>query len=121
MEIEKITLKKSPPLEFIFHKGSFEIINEVDPENDGIYKYNALKSVEFDQEKTNWLLTILSYLVELFTGVGQGNTYKNQKRLTIGHAEKKVKLDLLDCEQKTINELISKLENIIKTNSQQGM
>lgn len=114
MNPKKITLKKSPPLEFSFNESSFQITNGENPDTEGVYQYGALKSIGFDKEKTNWLLTVLSYVVELVAGVGGGNTYKNKKRLTINLANKKIKLDLLDCEQKTIDELIAELENIIK-------
>nr|WP_298996332.1 hypothetical protein [uncultured Allomuricauda sp.] len=112
MGAEKIVLKESPPLEFIFDENSFQIINAANPDSEGIYEHATLKSVGFHKEKTNWFLTIFSFMVELVVGVGGGDRYKDKKKLTIHHANKKVKIDLFDCEQKTIDKLISKLKAI---------
>nr|WP_293304347.1 hypothetical protein [Allomuricauda sp.] len=117
MNTKKIVLKKSPPLEFLFNEKSFQVTNGADSDTQGIYQYDDLKSIEYDKEKTNWLLTVLSYIVELVAGVGGGSTYKSKKRLTINLSDKKIMLDLLDCEQKTIDELIVKLERVIKTST----
>ena len=118
MDTEKITLKKSPSLEFIFNKHSFQIINKAEPVTEGIYEYSKIESIGYEKEKTNWLLTILSYVVELFAGVGGGAAYKNKKRLIICHTSTKLNFDLMDCEKKTIDKLISRLEIITKTNKE---
>lgn len=114
MDVEKIVLKESPPLEFIFNESSFQIINAAVPDSEGIYEYATLQSIGFDKEKTNWGLTLFSFIVELVAGLGGGDRYKDKKKLTIHHANKKVKIDLFDCEQKTIDKLISKLKAIAK-------
>lgn len=112
MKVEKIILKKSPPLEFLFNEKSFQIINGADSESEGLYEYANFKSISFDKERTNWLFTILSYLLEFVLGVGGGSAYKHKKRLTIKQTDKETKVDLLDCEQKTIDQLITRLQKI---------
>ncbi|MEL6916603.1 MAG: hypothetical protein AAFO99_02620 [Bacteroidota bacterium] len=111
MTSEKITLKKSPPLEFIFNEDSFQIINEADPDSEGIYQYGKVRLARFKKEKTNWVVTILSFLGDLFFSVGHTDIYKERKRLTIKHDKKSIELNLLDCEQSTIDILIAKINS----------
>ena len=66
MRIEKIKLRDKPNLEFSFKENEFEIINNADRNNSGIYFYKKVKSIKLKKERTNWLITIISFIVDFF-------------------------------------------------------
>ena len=88
MKSESIFLRNQPKLQFIFNEKSFEIINDANKNDNGNYSYELLNSVELKKERTNWLISILSILIDFFTASGNGDFYREKKQLDIKHKKK---------------------------------
>jgi len=50
---EKLILKKSPALEFLFMDDSFQIIDAANPDNEGVFSYKKLVPMHYKNEKVN--------------------------------------------------------------------
>tara|TARA_R110002049_G_C8942197_1_gene545121 strand:+ start:432 stop:776 length:345 start_codon:yes stop_codon:yes gene_type:complete len=94
MKNESITLRKQPILKFLFNENNFEIVNNADKNDNGIYSYELLDSVELKKERTNWLISFLSMVVEVFTSSGLGDFYKEKNKLEIRHKKKHLRIIL---------------------------
>lgn len=78
-------LRNQPTLNFRFNENNFEIINNADKNHNGIYLYELLDSVELKKERTNWLISILSIVIDFFTASGNGYFFKEKSQLDIKH------------------------------------
>ena len=117
MRSEKIILRKKPTLEFILNKKYFEIINNQNNTDNGIYFYEWTKSVNFQKEKTNWIFTIFSYIIEFFLAIfifdgaaDGGKKYRKKGNLLIYYKDKNIEIKLNDCNLKNAEYLTKELE-----------
>ncbi|WP_456865597.1 hypothetical protein [Galbibacter sp. BG1] len=115
---ETIELRNKPELKIILNTHEFEVIDASEPKNNGTYSYAEIKSVKLNTEKTDWFISITSYIVGFFTGNGNGGNYKNKANLTIQLTKQIVKIWLVDTDFKKveeISELIKNKSSYIKT------
>ena len=83
-----IQIRDKPKASIIFGEDQFEIIDSKDISNNGFYLFNKLLNVYIIEKKTDWFITVLSFIVDIFTGSASGSNYKNKAHL---------KIDLEDC------------------------
>ena len=79
--METIELRDKPALKLIINESGFRLFDSADPSNNGDYSFKKLNQVEFHQEQTDWFVSIISLVVDLFTGGGTGGKFKNQAKL----------------------------------------
>ncbi len=115
---DKIVLKETPLLEFIFNDKSFVIINHSDQQTEGKYNYSEIILSKYNKRKTNWFWTIFSYLFDFWTGAGGGgDIYQEKKKLHMKTIDKDITIDLFDCEQILIDKLFDHLRKRVNHTS----
>ncbi len=110
MKENRIILKKSPKLEFVFDDESLEIINDADKNTGGVYEYSQIINYEYSLNRINWIVTILGSLIHLIFGDLNTEVSRDKKKLHLKTVEKKITINLFDCEQSKIAQLLNKLE-----------
>jgi hypothetical protein len=116
---ETIELRNKPELKFILNADEFDILDASDPKNSGTYSYSELKSTELNEERTNWLLSTLSIIVDLITGGYGSGKLKEKANLKLEMKNLNLKVWLIDADfekAKRVTELI----NSKKTYTQQS-
>jgi len=109
MKIEFETLRNDPKLEIVLNKKDFEIINNQDKIQSGIYSYDLTETVRIEEKKINWIITILSYVVETILFSGGGDTYRSKTKLTFNYNKNKVEILLTDCDLEKAESIAQKL------------
>lgn len=96
---ESILLRENPKLKFIFDQDGFEIVNGKGSER-RTYVYEFINSFEFKKSPTNWFVTILSVIVDFFTGSATGGIYKekNKELFKMSYDNRSLKIDLSNCD-----------------------
>jgi len=97
MNSETLTLRKDPIFEITLTDNSFVIKNEADKNDSGIYKYAEIISLKLQEKRTNWIITILSFIFD-FIGGPAGQLYKEKNLLIINYNESIKKILLIDCD-----------------------
>ncbi|MEF3080581.1 hypothetical protein [Winogradskyella poriferorum] len=108
---ETVELRNKPELKFILNTDEFNVIDASEPENNGTYSYTEIKSAELNSERTNWLISILSVIIDFLTGSGNGGKFKTKANLTLKTEKRNLKIWLNDADYgkaKKITELINK-------------
>ncbi|WP_431472168.1 hypothetical protein I5168_00905 [Nonlabens sp. SCSIO 43208] len=95
---ETVELRNKPELKIILNKDEFEIVDVSDPKNSGIYSFGKLKKAELNAERTNWLISTLSIIVDLFTGGGVGGKFKDKANLNLEIENQNLKVWLVDAD-----------------------
>ncbi|NDV17760.1 hypothetical protein GO009_17245 [Muricauda sp. TY007] len=103
---KKIILRKSPLLEFVFSDKHLVIKDLGEPSNNGSYLYDLIQSFEITETKSNWFLSILSFVVALLSGMVAGGFYKKKARLNFTYNDKPYKISLIDCESDKIQKVV---------------
>ena len=108
---ETIVLRKNPELKIILNPDNFEIMDVSESKNNGIYSFGKLKNVNLIFEKTNWLISILSIIVDLITGSGIGGKFKNKAYLNLEMRNMNLKIVLIGTDTEKINKVSELLNN----------
>ena len=90
--LKTIELRNKPQLKFTLNADEFNIIDASEPKNNGTYSYNEIKSAELNSERTNWLISILSVIIDFLTGSGNGGKFKTKANLTLKTQERNLKI-----------------------------
>ncbi|MDG1730977.1 MAG: hypothetical protein P8K68_14030 [Algibacter sp.] len=64
--IETFELRDKPELKITLSESGIEISDASQPKNNGIFLFNTIKSIELNNKKTNWFITIFSWIMYLF-------------------------------------------------------
>ncbi|WP_420379380.1 hypothetical protein [Gilvibacter sp.] len=115
---ETIELRDKPELKFILNSDELDVINSSDPKNSGRFSYSEIESAKIYSERTSWFVSILSIIVDFFTGGGSGGIFKSKANLTLKTEKKSVKIWLRATEFEKAKK-ITALINTNKTNTQQ--
>lgn len=114
---EIVQLKNRPELKFIFNSTEFEIVDDADPKNNGVFAYSAVESIELRTEQINWLFSIFTHALDLLIGdAGAGGNYKTKAHFNIKLSNKSFKVWLLDIDNlkaEKIPELFLKKKNAL--------
>lgn len=100
----KIILRKNPRLEITFENSSFSVQNIQYKDENNQYDYAHIESAILNKEHTNWIVTILSYIV------GGGSTYKNKQNLLLIYKGLSKTITLNNCDHKQVDQLIKELK-----------
>ncbi|WP_324024947.1 hypothetical protein QSV08_17225 [Maribacter sp. BPC-D8] len=87
-----IEIRNKPKASIIFHEDKFEIIDSKDIGNNGFYLFDKLLNIDVIERKTDWFITIISFIVDIFTGSASGSNYKNKAHLKIDLEEHSIKI-----------------------------
>ena len=91
---EIILLRHEPELKFSLKKEGFELLDISEPKNNGNYYFSQIKNVELNKEKTNWIITLVSHIVELVAGTGGGDGYRKEANLKLEMNDRTVEIGL---------------------------
>ncbi len=107
---EIIPLRNNPLFEIRIQKDGFIIHNDADNNDNGLYEFDKIDSLDFQKKRINWFVSISSFIVDLFTGSATGGIFKerNQLRLNYSHVEKRIILD--NCDMKAAEIAIQKIK-----------
>ena len=95
---ENVELRNKPELKFVLNMDEFDIIDASDPKNNGTYSYAEIKSAELNSERTNWLISILSIIVDFLSGSGNGGKFKAKANLILKTDNRNLKIWLNDAD-----------------------
>lgn len=113
---ETVELRNKPKLKIILNQNQFEIIDASEPKNSGIYSFVDIKKVKLNAEKTNWLFSTFTIIVDLFTGISGGGKFKDKANLEVEMAHQNLKIWLIDANfekaKKVIEILNGKKQNL---------
>ena len=115
---ETVELRNKPELIFILDTNEFNIFDASDLKNNGTYSYTEIKSAELNSERTNWLISILSVIVDSLTGTANGGKFKTKTNLTLNTEKLNLKIWLNDADYGKA-EKITEFINKNKTYTQQ--
>ncbi|WP_289062620.1 hypothetical protein [uncultured Zobellia sp.] len=107
---ETVELRNKPELKIILNENEFEIVDISEPKNSGIYSFGELKNTELNAERTNWLISTLSIIVDFFTGSATGGKFKKKANLNFEMKNGNLKIWLVDADfekAEKVTELIS--------------
>ena len=96
--IETVELRNKPELKFILNTDEFDIVDSSEPKNNGTYSYAEIKSAELIAERTNWLISTLSIVVDFLTGSGNGGKFKTKANLILKTKNRNLKIWLNDAD-----------------------
>ena len=117
---ETVELRNKPELKFILNTDEFDIVDASETKNNGTYSYAEIKNAELHSERTNWLISILSVIVDFLTGSGNGGKFKTKANLTLETEKRNLKIWLNDADYAKA-EKITALINQNKTYTQQRL
>lgn len=89
---ETVELRNNPELKFILNTDEFDIVDASESKNSGTYSYAEIKNVEFNKERTNWLISILSIIVDFLTGSGNGGKFRTKSNLILKTEKQNLKI-----------------------------
>ena len=115
---ETFELRKKPELKIILKTDEFEVIDDSEPKNSGIYSFSKIKEMKLNDEWTNWIVSAISFIVDLMIGSGLSKKYKNKANLIFEMENQSLKLSLIDADFEKAENLFETIENK-KTNTQQ--
>ena len=111
--IEIFELRNKPELTINLSEGEIEIIDATRAKNCGTFSFNTIKSVELNLKRTDWFITSVSWIVDLFIGGGYDN-YKNSANMKLETVDQTLKIWLHNADFSKA-ERITKLINDRKT------
>ena len=103
-------LRITPELTIILNDESFEIIDLYDRENSGVYPFKRLKYIELKKQKINWLFSIFSWTLDLFTAISEGGVYRDKASLLLNLTDLKLKLCLNESNFKEAERLVATMK-----------
>lgn len=107
---ETLELRTQPELKIILNKDEFEVVDISDAQNSGIYSFTHLKGVELNAEKTNWLFSAFTLIVDLFTGSAFSKKFKSKAHMDVEMDNRRLKIWLIDADfekAKIVTELLN--------------
>lgn len=95
---QTITLRSKPKLKITLNSDGFEIVDRSNPKNSGEYLYKDLRNVKLNPEKTDWLVSLFSLIVGLFTSSAIQGNYKNKANLQLEMVDWNLKIWLVEAD-----------------------
>ncbi len=108
------TLREKPKFEIDLSDSSIKIVDKSDGTSSSSFELDKVEKFEIKEKRTNWLITIFSFVAEIFTSISVPGKYSESPQLHLGYEEKTFKYYLNDCD---LN-LLSKIENSIQNKTQ---
>ncbi|MBU2946231.1 hypothetical protein [Zobellia uliginosa] len=89
---ETVELRNKPELKIILNSENFEVIDAAKPRNNGTYVFRHIKKLELNEERTDWFISVMTFIVGLFVGGHATGTYKNRANLKIETDNQKLQI-----------------------------
>ncbi|MBO0322724.1 hypothetical protein J0X14_10485 [Muricauda sp. CAU 1633] len=106
MDSQTFSLRAKPVFEVKLFNDELKIIDGSLAESISVYKYSKLEDFNFKREQTNWGITILSFIIDLFTGGGSSGKYTEKNQLLLTYSGEKMKYYLENCELFEISKIV---------------
>lgn len=110
MENGTYSLRIHPKFEIELLDDSIKIMDSSESESNSFFALEKIETFEIKQKRTNWLITILSFVLEIFSSISTSDKYSEGSQLHLVYEGESFKYYLNDCD---LN-LMSKIENHIK-------
>jgi hypothetical protein len=111
---ETVELRNKPELKIFLNESGIEIVDASKPKNSGIYSFAEIKRAEFNTERTDSFISVLSWIIDIFAGSAVGGKFKNKANLKLELTNRNFKIWLTDSDlqkAKKITELINNKKN----------
>jgi hypothetical protein len=113
---EVFELRKKPELKIILRVSRFDIFDNYNSQNNKSYLYNSIERIQLNKEKTNWFISVLSIIVDLFSGIGYGGKFKTKAYLKVDFKEgQALKIWLIDADfeltQQAVQSIAAKISS----------
>jgi hypothetical protein len=92
MKNETITIRNKPNLKFLFNENNFEVVNDEESNQNGVYEYNLVDAVVLKKERINWFISTLDFIIFIFTSSSSSRIYKEKNLLYIKYKKKHLKI-----------------------------
>lgn len=106
---ETVELRNKPELKINLNSDGFEIVDVSDPKNTGKYLFEDLKNVKLNPERTDWLVSIFSLIVGVFTSSAIEGNFKNKANLKLEMVNQNLKIWLVDADFQKAERIVHKL------------
>ena len=77
---ETIVIGEIEKLKIIFSENIIQFENSSDDNKNGEYPYSEIKDVKLNKEKTLWLVSIITWVVDIITDIHIGSKYRQKKK-----------------------------------------
>jgi hypothetical protein len=96
---ETVELRNKPELKIILNQDEFEIVDVSEPNNNGIYSLRHIQKVVLNEEKTNWIFSIFTLIVEFLPGSALvGGTFKNKANMEVEMVNRNLNIGLINAD-----------------------
>ncbi|MBA4746195.1 MAG: hypothetical protein H2058_13145 [Muricauda sp.] len=106
------TLREKPKFEIDLSDNSIKIVNKSKVQSSSSFILDKIETFEIKERRTNWLITILSFVVEIFSSISVPGKYSEGSQLLMEYEGNTFKYYLNDCDLKLLSEIQNKLQNI---------
>ena len=117
---ETLELRNKPELKIILNMDEFEVMDISESQNSGIYSFADLKNVELNEEKTNWLFSAFTLIIDLITSSNFSKKYKTKANMEVEMKNQKLKIWLMDADFKKAK-IVTDMLNEKKAYTQQNL
>lgn len=100
-------LRKQPKLLVSIKDYAIEVIDDAELTNNGVYSYNTIKSIEFILEKTDWFVSVFSWVVDLFSSILVGGKFSSKAHIRLKLKDKVLKIYLIDADLDQAKEIVA--------------
>lgn len=111
--MKKIILREEPILEISLSDIDFELKNEGYEDCNGVYEFSKINSLRL-AKRVNWLVSVLSFIVELILGAGGGNLHKERDQLKFNYNNKPIRISLKGCDLELAIQMVNRINQKIR-------
>ncbi|MCF6279387.1 MAG: hypothetical protein L3J14_03485 [Flavobacteriaceae bacterium] len=115
MNFEFEILREKPKFEIILNKASFEILNYQNKNDNKIYLFEHINSINIERKRINWLVTIFAFITDIFTSSATGEIYKERDKLIIDYGNKRHEVFLTNCDINKAEKVVEKITIKVKS------
>lgn len=106
------TLREKPKFEIDLSDNSIKIVDKSKVLSSSSFILDKIETFEIKERRTNWLITILSFVVEIFSSISVPGKYSEGSQLLMEYEGNTFKYHLNDCNLDSLREIQNKLQNI---------
>jgi hypothetical protein len=107
MDQNLFLLRTKPIFKIEFKEHGIIIADETTGKKNSLFMFEKLDFFQFQKKRTNWGITILSFIVDIFTGQGLGKKYYEKNTIELVHDGVKSKYYLNNCELRMVPKIVS--------------
>lgn len=104
-------LRKQPALIIELEQNRFKLTDAEHQSVSGYYEYDSLLSVSQVPSKTNWFVTLLSFILAFFTDLDASDRYRDRDKLRLEFDSNSIEIDLDGIEIEPVQQLVNDLNS----------